>query len=62
MACATCHVVVDENWFASVGAPGPDEEAMLEIGAEDPQPTSRLSCQITVTDALDGLTVTVPTD
>jgi 2Fe-2S ferredoxin len=58
-ACATCHVYVDEKWRATVGGPSPMEEDMLDFGY-DVRPSSRLSCQIKVTDALDGLTVTVP--
>lgn len=58
-ACATCHVYVDDAWKAVVGEPAPMEEDMLDF-AYDVQPTSRLSCQIRVTDALDGLIVRVP--
>jgi ferredoxin, 2Fe-2S len=58
-ACATCHVYVDETWREIVGGPSPMEEDMLDFGY-DVRPSSRLSCQIKVTDALDGLTVTVP--
>ncbi len=58
-ACATCHVYVDEAWKAATGEPEPMEEDMLDF-AGDVRPTSRLSCQIRVTDDLNGLTVTVP--
>ena len=58
-ACATCHVYVDEAWRAKVGAPTPMEEDMLDFGY-DVRPNSRLSCQIKVTDELDGLVVTTP--
>jgi 2Fe-2S ferredoxin len=58
-ACATCHVYVDEAWAEKTGAPEPMEEDMLDF-AYDVRPTSRLSCQIRVSDELDGLTVTVP--
>jgi len=58
-SCATCHVYVDEAWSAIVGGPSPMEEDMLDF-AFDVRPTSRLSCQIKVTDALDGLTVRTP--
>ena len=58
-ACATCHVYVDEAWTEKVGAPSPMEEDMLDF-AVDVQPNSRLSCQIKVTPALDGLVVRVP--
>ena len=58
-ACATCHVYVDEAWTDKTGSPSPMEESMLDF-AENVLPTSRLSCQIKVTDALDGLTVRMP--
>jgi 2Fe-2S ferredoxin len=58
-ACATCHVYVDAAWVEKTGGPSPMEEDMLDF-AFDVQPTSRLSCQIKVTEALDGLVVTVP--
>jgi len=57
--CATCHVHVDDTWFEKVGDPSAMEEDMLDF-AFDVQPTSRLSCQIKVTDDLDGLVVRVP--
>jgi 2Fe-2S ferredoxin len=58
-ACATCHVYVDDAWTGTVGGPNEMEEDMLDF-AFDVRPTSRLSCQIKVTDALDGLVVRVP--
>lgn len=58
-ACATCHVYVDEAWAERVGPPEAMEEDMLDF-AYDVRPTSRLSCQIKMTDALDGLVVHVP--
>jgi len=58
-ACATCHVYVDETWAPKTGQPEPMEEDMLDF-AYDVGPTSRLSCQIKVTDDLDGLVVRVP--
>ena len=58
-ACATCHVYVDEAWLAKVGKPEQMEEDMLDF-AFDVRKTSRLSCQIKVTAALDGLHVTTP--
>ena len=58
-ACATCHVYVSEEWRAVTGAPEPMEEDMLDF-AYDLKPNSRLSCQIQVSDELDGLVVTVP--
>ena len=58
-ACATCHVYVDEAWREKTGKPSAMEESMLDF-AEDVEPNSRLSCQIKVTDALDGLIVRLP--
>jgi 2Fe-2S ferredoxin len=58
-ACATCHVYIDAAWRERVGGPSPMEEDMLDFGF-DVRPNSRLSCQIKVTDALDGLIVTTP--
>jgi len=58
-ACATCHVYVDEAWTEAVGEPEPMEEDMLDF-AFDVRPNSRLSCQIKVSDALDGLVVSIP--
>ena len=58
-ACATCHVYVDPAWQAAVGKPSAMEDDMLDF-ARDVQPNSRLSCQIKVTDALDGLVMRVP--
>jgi 2Fe-2S ferredoxin len=58
-ACATCHVYVAEEWRSVTGGPEPMEEDMLDF-AYELKPTSRLSCQIHVTDELDGLVVTVP--
>lgn len=58
-ACATCHVYVDEAWVEKTGAPEAMEEDMLDF-AFDVQPNSRLSCQIKVTDDLDGLIIKVP--
>jgi ferredoxin, 2Fe-2S len=58
-ACATCHVYVDEEWTATTGEPEAMEEDMLDF-AYDVRPNSRLSCQIRVSDELDGLVVHVP--
>ena len=58
-ACATCHVYVDEAWREKTGSPSPMEEDMLDFGF-DVKENSRLSCQIKVTDELDGLVVRVP--
>ena len=58
-ACATCHVYVDEAWREATGKPSAMEESMLDF-AEEVEPNSRLSCQIRVSDALDGLVVRLP--
>lgn len=58
-ACATCHVYVAPDWLAATGVAGEAEESMLEFALE-PRANSRLSCQIEVTPALDGLVVRVP--
>lgn len=60
LTCATCHVFVDEAWFARLPPPEADEDAMLEMTAAERRPTSRLSCQLELTPAMDGLAVTVP--
>lgn len=58
-ACATCHVYIDEAFMDKVGAPQDMEQSMLDF-AENVKPTSRLCCQISVSDDLDGLKVTTP--
>ena len=58
-ACATCHVYVDEKWFDKIEKKGDAEQDMLDMAFE-PNKFSRLSCQITVTDELDGLVVKMP--
>ena len=58
-ACATCHVYVDPAWTDKVGPPSAMEESMLDF-AEGVEANSRLSCQIRVSPALDGLTVRLP--
>ena len=58
-ACATCHVYVREEWLDKTGDRSAMEESMLDF-AEGVLGNSRLSCQIKVTDALDGLVVTMP--
>ncbi|MGI4818263.1 MULTISPECIES: 2Fe-2S iron-sulfur cluster-binding protein [unclassified Brevundimonas] len=58
-ACATCHVYVDEDFLDVTGRPSAMEESMLDF-AENVQPNSRLSCQIRVSDDLDGLIVRLP--
>ncbi len=58
-ACATCHVFVDPHWASQLPPISPTEEEMLNFTAERRE-NSRLSCQIPVTDALDGLIVALP--
>lgn len=60
LSCATCHVYVDEDWFARTGPASEDELEMLEGAMSPAGPTSRLSCQIELTADLDGLVVRVP--
>ena len=59
MACATCHVYVKEEWFDKVPKKEEGEEDMLDM-AYEPNKFSRLSCQMIVTNELDGLIVTMP--
>ena len=59
LACATCHLIIDPDWFARTGEISEDEEDMLDM-AFGLKPTSRLSCQIRMGDELDGLRVFVP--
>lgn len=59
MACATCHVHINADWLPRLKKPSAEEEDMLDF-ARDPAPTSRLGCQVRLTSALDGLTVSVP--
>ena len=59
MACATCHVYVKEEWFNKLPKKEDGEEDMLDMAFE-PKQNSRLSCQLTVSDELDGLVVNIP--
>ena len=59
MACATCHVYVEEKWLDKLPKAEDGEVDMIDMAFE-PKKNSRLSCQITVTDDLDGLVVTTP--
>jgi ferredoxin len=59
MACSTCHVIVDDAWYDRLPAPTENEEDMLDF-AYGVCATSRLSCQIRLTEALNGLTVRLP--
>jgi ferredoxin, 2Fe-2S len=58
-ACSTCHVYVDDAWTSVTGEPSPMEEDMLDFAFEV-RPNSRLSCQLKVSEAFDGLVVTTP--
>ncbi len=58
-ACATCHVFIEDDWRSLTGARTQMEDDMLNFAAEL-RDSSRLACQITVTDALDGLVVAMP--
>ncbi|MDE2516917.1 MAG: ferredoxin family 2Fe-2S iron-sulfur cluster binding protein [Rhodospirillales bacterium] len=59
LACSTCHVIVDAQWFTKLANPTEDEEDMLDL-AFGLERTSRLGCQIVMTEALDGLVVRLP--
>jgi ferredoxin len=61
MACSTCHVIIDKDWFGKLPAAVEDEEDMLDL-ASGARRTSRLSCQIILTPELDGLIVYVPAE
>ena len=61
LACATCHCYIDAEWTDKVGGPGSEAECdMLGSAGAEVRPESRLSCQIIVSDALDGLVVHMP--
>jgi 2Fe-2S ferredoxin len=59
-SCATCHVWVRDAFSDRVGGPGELEDDLLDLGVSERRAGSRLSCQIELTDALDGLTLDVP--
>ena len=61
MACSTCHVIVAADWFDKLPKAREEEEDMLDL-ATGATRTSRLACQIILTDALDGLTVRIPSE
>jgi ferredoxin len=61
MACSTCHVIIDKDWFDKLPRAIEDEEDMLDL-ASGARRTSRLSCQINLTPELDGLVVHVPAE
>ena len=59
MACSTCHVIVAPEWFVRLPRPSEDEDDMLDLAAGVTR-TSRLSCQIDLSEALDGIEVRIP--
>ena len=59
MACATCHVYVEEKWLNKIQKAEEAEEDMIDMAFE-PKKNSRLSCQLIISEELDGLTVTTP--
>ena len=61
MACSTCHVIVDPEWFDKLPEASEEEEDMLDFAA-GARRTSRLSCQIELSEDLDGMSVTVPSE
>ena len=61
MACSTCHVVVDKEWFDRLPDASDEEEDMLDLAA-GVRRTSRLSCQIVLAEGMDGLTVSIPAE
>lgn len=60
MSCASCHVFVDSEWLTAMGEVSEMESDMLDCTATEREAGSRLSCQIMLTDTMDGLSVTVP--
>lgn len=61
LSCATCHVIVDDVWVEKTGAASLDEEDMLDL-AFNVESNSRLGCQITMDDSLDGLKIRIAND
>ena len=63
MQCGTCHLWIADDWMEKVGPPGENEQAMLEaLEGVEVKPSSRLSCQIQLSEELDGLVVEIPPD
>ena len=60
MSCATCHVAIDPDWWGKTGKPNSLEDDMLDVTEAERTKTSRLSCQIKMSAALDGIVVRVP--
>ena len=61
LACSTCHVIVEQQWYKKLNKPSEAEEDMLDL-AFGLTPTSRLGCQIIITKEMDGLILTLPSD
>lgn len=62
MMCATCHCYVDDEWSAKTGTHLDGEDDMLECAAAEVKPTSRLSCQIKLTEEMNGLVIHLPSE
>ncbi|WP_068062150.1 2Fe-2S iron-sulfur cluster-binding protein [Nocardia xishanensis] len=60
LSCATCHVFIGGQWAGLLPGPSDEEVDMLEVAAEEPTESSRLSCQVRFEVALDGMVVTIP--
>ena len=60
--CATCHCFIEDEFSAKIPAMESDEDEMLGFAAEERRPTSRLSCQVQMTDELDGIVVNLPAE
>ena len=60
MTCATCHVWIGDAWWPRTGPPSVEESEMLDMTATERRPTSRLSCQIVLSEGLNGLLVHLP--
>jgi len=60
MSCATCHVIVDANWLTATGETSDMEDDMLDCTTTERETGSRLSCQIALSEELDGLKVSIP--
>ena len=61
MACSTCHLIIEADWFGKLEPPGEEENDMLDF-AHGLTRTSRLACQIRIVETLDGLTVNLPAE
>ena len=60
--CATCHCFIEDDLAAKIPAMESDEDEMLGFAAEERRPSSRLSCQVTMTDELDGIVIHLPAE